>query len=169
MRMNVRYLLLILSLLCLSVTAVRSADSRELRLPATGQPAVTFKVPDKWIVVPEGDGVLSVLNSVPATVVFTLTVAKDARDPDAYITQELDSSDGPVPKRIGDTEIDGCRGGHYTATGKANSGTTVTFDIHVLRIDEAHLLSVTRMASDKTSKADLALGDELIKSIKVIR
>jgi hypothetical protein len=130
---------------------------------------VTFKVPDNWVGASEGEGVLSVLNRVPATIGFTLTVAKDARDPDAYITQELADSGGPAPKRIGDAEIGGCRGGHYTATGKANSGSTVTFSIHVVRIDESHLLNVTRMTSEKTSKADLALGDELLKTIKVIR
>jgi len=151
------------------VAVVYSAPAGDLRLPATGQPAVTFRVPDKWFVDDENNGVRTILNRVPATIAFTFTVAKDARDPDAFIAGGASASAGPGPKRIGDADIDGCQGGLYTSTGKANSGTTVTFTTSVVRIDKTHLLAVTRMTSPKATAADLNLGKELLKNAKVIR
>lgn len=158
----------LLGVVCLVVVYGGLAHAIDVRLPANGRPALMFQAPDGWIVGEEkSGGIRGVVNRIPATVALSIVLAKDARDPDRFLAEEMQGAGGVVPSRIGDVEIAGYKGSLYESAGRSQSGTPLSVKYMIARVRPAHILGVTQITSADSSEADRKLAAALIASMTV--
>lgn len=145
-----------------------TAHAEEVRLPRAGTPALTFQVPDDWTVGDErGRWIVNIVNALPASVAFSITITADARSPSAFIVQEMTSAGGSVPIHVGKIRIAGLDGELFESAGAASSREPLQMKYLVARVGGGYLLAVTQMTGPSATAADLAAAESLIGSIRV--
>lgn len=159
----------IMLFVCAAAMLAATVHAREVRLPSTGSPALIFQVPDDWIVGDErGAWIINVVNALPSSVAFSITITADSREPEEYITQEMTKAGGDEPVHVGKAKVGGFDADVFESTGLSPSNQQLHLQHIVAHIDAGYLLAVTKITAPNGDPKEIAQAEELIKSMRIV-
>jgi hypothetical protein len=156
----------ILAALCVGLLGMQAAYAGDERFPKTGNPALSFHMPDTWTSAVDPDGNL-ILASDERTAAFSLTLVEGNENIDALASEAAKVAGATPPQRNGYAEISGFPGAVYFSTMKNDAGVSVNLKIVIVKLGTSHMVSVTRITIDDISPASLEIAEAVLKSMKL--
>jgi hypothetical protein len=157
-------LLVVLALVLLPATA----SARDLRHPASGEPAFTMTVPDDWTAVTVDGGRSLSIASANRRIGFALTIATTDQSPEEIAKSAVTASKG-TQLEVKPTSISGIAGQSYRWTYVNPGGITLHTAMTLVQLDGKWLASCTKLEVDGNSPADQQLADTAMQSVKLVK
>lgn len=145
------------------------AQTRTIRHPTTGSPALTVMIPGGWSSSVDPDNNL-ILTSPTTTTAFSLSLVPN--DPgytlDRFAREALSvaKAEGVTPS--GEEMIPPYNGSRYTATMPMN-GMALNLKMVIVGVEGDKVASATMISRPTTSAEDLAVAEMVLKTIRVVR
>jgi len=157
-------LLAVLALLLLPVTA----SARELRHPASGEPAFTMTVPDDWTAVTVDGGRSLSIASADRRIGFALTIAPTDQSPEEIAKSAVTASKG-TQLETKPTSISGIAGQSYSWIYVNAGGIKLRATMVLVQLDNKWLASCTGLEVDGNSPADHQRAETAMQSVKLVK
>ncbi len=145
------------------------AQTRTIRHPATGSPALTVMVPSGWNSSVDPDNNL-ILTSPTATTAFSLSLVPN--EPgytlDQFAREALDVAEAKAVTLAGQEMIPPYNGSLYTGTMPMN-GQTLNLKMVIVTVEGDRVASATMISRTTTSAEDLAVAEMVLKTARVVR
>lgn len=157
--------------LCAVLFTAQAAAAREVRFPATGNPAFSFRMPDDWTT-DEGDDDSLVVTSADRIMAFTVMLETSTDPFDDDVLDEiakvaLKVAKAAPPKRKEAASISGFQGFSYASATTNDAGAVVRLTLYLIRIDKTHLAICSRLEAADNSPAQRKVADEVLRSMKI--
>jgi hypothetical protein len=157
-------LLAILGLVLLPAAAL----ARELRHPASGEPAFTITVPDDWTAVTLDGGRSLSITSADRRIGFALTIAITDQSPEEIAKSAVTASKG-TQLETKPTSISGIAGRTYSWTYVNAGGIKLHTAMTLVQLDGQWLASCTKLEVDGNSPAAQQAADTAMQSVKLVK
>ena len=157
-------LLAVLGLVLLPVAAF----ARDLRHPASGEPAFTMTVPDDWTAVTIDGGKSLGVTSADRRIGFAFTVATTDQSLEEIAKSALTAAKA-TQLEAKPTSISGFAGRAYSWTYLNASGIKLHTTMILVKLDGKWLVSCTSLEVDGNSPADHQLADKVMQSVTLIK
>ena len=157
-------LLAVLGLVLLSA----AARARDLRHPASGEPAFTITVPDDWTAVTVDGGRSLSIASANRRIGFALTIATSDQSPEEIAKSAVTASKG-TQLETKPASISGLAGRTYSWTYTNAGGIKLHTAMTLVQLDGKWLASCTKLEVDGNSPADQQLADTAMQSVKLVK
>jgi len=153
----------ILVALCAVSFAAQPAVAKDVRFPATGNPAFSLRIPDDWTT-EEGDDDSLLVASGDHSMAFTLMLETGDKpwDDDALdeiATVALKVAKAAPPKRKDAVAISGFPGFSYPSATTNDAGDVVRLTVYIIQIDKTHLALFNRIEVASNSPAQRKIAD----------
>ena len=161
----------ILAVLCAALFATQAAVAKDVRFPATGNPAFSFRMPDDWTT-EEGDDDSLFVASGDRIMAFTLML-ETSTDPfdddvlDEIATVALKVAKAAPAKGKQAASISGFPGFSYASAPTNDAGAVVRLTLYLIRIDKRHLAVCSRLEAADNSPAQRKVADEVLRSMTI--
>jgi hypothetical protein len=170
MRINLSSLSLLVALHAV-LFAVQPAVAKDVRFPATGNPAFSLRIPDDWTT-DEGDDDSLLVASGDRSMAFTLLLETSDKpwDDDALdeiATVALRVAKASPPKRKEAASISGFPGFSYPSATTNDAGDVVRLTLYIIRIDKTHLALFNRIEAADNSPAQRKIADTVLRSMTI--
>jgi hypothetical protein len=156
----------LLTALCFGLLTLQAAYAGDERFPKTGNPALSFHMPDAWTSAVDADGNL-ILTSDEHTAAFSLTLMEGNENIDTLAAEAAKVAGATPPQRNGYAEISGFPGAVYFSTMKNGAGVSVNLKMVIVNVGPSHMVSVTRITIDDITPASLEAAEAVLKSMKL--
>ena len=156
--------LAILGIVLLSSTGL----ARDLRHPASGEPAFTMTVPDDWTAVTVDGGKSLSVTSSDRRVGFALTIDTTDKSVSEIAKSALTATKGTLLETKPAT-ISGFSGSSYRWTYVNAGGITLRTAMTLIRIEGKWLVSCTKLEVDGNSAAEQQLADTVMQSVQLTK
>ncbi|WP_422016840.1 hypothetical protein [Reyranella sp.] len=161
----------ILVALCAVSFAAQPAVAKDVRFPATGNPAFSLRIPDDWTT-EEGDDDSLLVASGDHSMAFTLMLETgdapwDDDTIDEIATVALKVAKAAPPKRKDAVSISGCPGFSYPSAATNDAGDVVRLTLYILRIDKTRLALFSRIEAADNSPAQRKIAEAVLGSMKI--
>jgi len=171
MRINLSSLSLLVALHAV-LFAVQPAVAKDVRFPATGNPAFSLRIPDDWTT-DEGDDDSLLVASGDRSMAFTLLLETSDKpwDDDALdeiATVALKVAKASPPKRKDATAISGFQGFSYPSATTNDAGDVVRLTLYIIRIDKTHLALFNRIEAADNSPTQRKIAEAVLRSMTII-
>ncbi len=159
----------ILAALCATLFAIQAAVAGDVRFPATGNPAFSFRMPDDWTTEQDGpDSLLLVSGDHSTSFSLTLDTSDDPLDDDildeiARVALKVAKTDPAKSKKP--ASISGFPGFSYTTTTTNKAGILIGLTLILVRIDATHLASCTKIEAANNSPGQRKAADAVLRSM----
>ena len=157
--------------LCAVLFTAQAAVAKDVRFPATGNPAFSFRMPDDWTT-EEGDDDSLFVASGDRIMAFTLML-ETSTDPfdddvlDEIATVALKVAKAAPAKRKEAASISGFPGFSYASATTNDAGAVVRLTLYLIRIDKRHLAVCSRLEAADKSPAQRKVADEVLRSMTI--
>ena len=163
-------LVTLLAALFLTVVSVGPAvaQTRTVRHPAVGSPALTVDLPGPWTTSVDPDNNLIIVGP-GNTVAFSLSVVDDNQ---GYTLEEFAKAALGVAnvndaKLAGESMIPPYNGATYLGHMEAN-GQTLSLKMLIARVPTDKIVSATIISGPETPTEDAAVGEMILKTVRVV-
>ena len=161
----------ILVALCAVSFAAQPAVAKDVRFPATGNPAFSLRIPDDWTT-EEGDDDSLVVASGNHSMAFTLMLETgdapwDDDALDEIATVALKVAKAAPPKRKDAVAISGFPGFSYPSATTNDAGDVVRLTVYIIQIDKTHLALFNRIEVASNSPAQRKIAEAVLRSMKI--
>jgi len=163
---QMKKILHILAALCLCLLGMQAAYAGDVRFPKTGNPALSFHMPDAWTSEVDSSGNL-ILTSDSRTAAFSLTVLEGNENIDTLAAEAAKFASATPPQRNGYAEISAFPGAVYFSTMKNDRGVSLNLKMVIVKIGTSHVVTVTRITVGDITPADLEAAEAVLKSMKL--
>jgi hypothetical protein len=143
-----------------------AASARDLRHPASGQPAFTLTVPDTWTVQPVDKGKSLSISSDDRRLGFALTVDTSKKSMEEIIKEVLAATRASLLETKA-TSISGFPGRSYIWTQVNSGGVKLRVTMIMIPLEGGWLVSCTKLEVDGNSPAEQQLADTVLQSVKL--
>ena len=171
MGVNMKAVLASLTVLFLIVAGVdpATAQTRTVRHPDFGAPALTVDLPGDWTTSIDPDNNLIIVGP-GSTVAFSFSVVDDQPE---YTLEEFAKSAFGVANvndvtSGGEAMIPPYTGGMYLGHLQAN-GQTLSVKMLIVRAPTDKIISATMITGPETTSEDAAIGEMILKTARVVR
>ena len=157
--------------LCAVLFTAQAAVAKDVRFPATGNPAFSFRMPDDWTT-EEGDDDSLLVASGDHSMAFTLLI-ETSNDPfdddilDEIATVALKVAKAAPPKRKEAASISGFPGFSYPSATTNDAGAVVRLTLYLIRIDKTHLALFSRIEAADNSPAQQKIAEAVLRSMTI--
>ncbi len=145
-----------------------AAFARDLRLPASGDPAFTMSVPDDWIAVTVDGGRSLSITSADHRIGFALTIAASDKSAEEIAQSAVKATKG-THLETRPISISGLAGRAYSWTYSNAGGLTLHTAMTLVQLDGKLLASCTKLELDGNSPAEQQLADTAMQSVKLTK
>ena len=145
-----------------------AASARDLRHPASGEPAFTMTVPDDWTAVTVDGGKSLGVTSADRRMGFALTIATTDQSLEEIAKSAVTGSKG-TQLEIKPTSISGLAGQSYSWIYVNAGGIKLRATMVLVQLDGRRLASCTELEADGNSPADHQLADKVMQSVKLVK
>lgn len=157
--------------LCAVLFAAQPAVAKDVRFPATGNPAFSLRIPDDWTT-EEGDDDSLLLASGDHSMAFTLMLETGDKpwDDDALdeiATVALKVAKAAPPKRKDAVSISGFPGFSYPSATTNDGGDVVRLTLYIIRIDKTRLALFNRVEVADNSPVQRKIAEAVLRSMKI--
>lgn len=157
-------LLAVLGLMLLPATV----SARDLRHPASGEPAFVITVPDDWAAVTLDAGKSLSITSADRRIGFALTIATTDQSPEEIVKSAVKASKG-TQLETKPTSISGIAGQSYSWIYVNAGGIKLHATMILIQLDGKWLASCTGLEVDGNSPADHQRAETAMQSVKLIK
>jgi hypothetical protein len=158
----------ILSAVLALVLPPTAAVARDLRHPASGEPAFTITVPDDWTAATLDAGKSLSITSADRRIGFALTIATTDQSPDEIARSAVAASKG-TQLETKPTSISGIAGKSYSWIYTNAGGIKLHAIMVLVQLDDKWLASCTGLEVDGNSPADHQLANTAMQSVKLLK
>jgi hypothetical protein len=155
------------ALAALCVLMANAASAREVRYPASGDPAVVLQVPDDWTDKPDTEGNQIVVSADRSTS-FVLSQGTSKGPLDDFAKVLLQMANAAPTMNVEATTISGQAGFVLESTMKAPQGTPLQLQMAIVRVGERGYLMCTKMERQSNLPEQRQLADTVMKSVRVV-
>ena len=143
-----------------------SVSAKDMRFPASGNPAFSFRMPDNWTssIDPSGNLLLASANRSTG---FSLTHAVSSASLDELANEALGIAKADETRARAPASISGFAGVSYTTTMKNEAGVKLRVKVVVVRIDKTHVASCTKIEAESNSAEDRKVAETVLQSMKL--
>ena len=145
-----------------------TASARDLRHPASGEPAFTITVPDDWTAVMLDAGKSLSITSADRRIGFALTIATTDQSPEEIAKSAVTASKG-TQLETKPTSISGIAGKSYSWIYTNAGGIKLHATMILVQLDGKWLASCTGLEVDGNSPADHQRAETAMQSVKLIK
>jgi hypothetical protein len=145
-----------------------TAFARDLRHPASGEPAFTMTVPDDWTAVTVDGGKSLSVTSADRRVGFALTVATTDTSLEEIAKSAVTATKG-TQLETKPTSISGFAGRTYSWTYVNAGGLKLHTAMTLVQLDGKWLATCTQIEVDGNSPAEHQLADTAMQSLKLMK
>jgi hypothetical protein len=157
-------LLLIAAALCWAL-APGLARATDMRFPQTGNPALSFHMPDDWTSQVDSDGNLIIVSGAHDSSIAMSVVTVGPEEFDQLAAEIMKAANANPPQRIGPVTVSGFSGFDYSSTMSNASGVAINLKLIIVRPDPNHIASVTLITVQGISSEGYAAGQGVIDSL----
>jgi hypothetical protein len=158
----------ILSAVLVLVLLPLAAFARDLRHPASGEPAFTITVPDDWTAVTVDGGKSLGIASADRRIGFALTVATTDQSLEEIAKSAITATKA-TQLEARPTSISGFAGRTYSWTYVNAGGIKLHTTMTLVQLDGHWLASCTKLEVDGNSPAAQQLADTAMQSVKLVK
>lgn len=146
-----------------------SAQTRTVRHPVTGSPAITVTVPDGWASSLDPDNNL-ILTSSPHATAFSLSVVEDdpAYTVDGFARAVLKVVNADAIRADGEDMLPPIVGSRYLATMKVNDQ-LLNLKLVLVQVEPGWFATATLVSLPAASAEQMAVADMMLKTVRVVR
>lgn len=151
--------------------AIQAAVAKDMRFPATGNPAFSFRMPDDWTT-EEGDDDSLLVASGDHSMAFTLML-ETSDEPfnddilDEIATVAFKVAKAAPPKRKEAASIAGFPGFSYASAATNDAGAIVRLTLYLVRIDKTHLAVCNRIEAADNSPTQRKIADTVLRGMTI--
>jgi hypothetical protein len=145
-----------------------AAIARDIRHPASGDPAFTMTVPDDWTAVTVDGGRSLSITSADRRIGFALTIATSDKSLEEIAQSAVKATKG-TQLEARPTSISGLAGRSYSWTYSNAGGLTLHTAMTLVQLDGKVLASCTKLELDGNSLAEHQLADAAMQSVKLVK
>ncbi len=170
MRIKLPYLSVVVALYAV-LFAAQAAVAKEVRFPATGNPAFSLRMPDDWTT-EEGDDDSLLVASGDHSMAFTLMLETSDEPLDDDLLDEiarvaLKVAKAAPAKRKEAASMAGFPGFSYASATTNDAGTVIRVTLYLVRIDKTHLAVCNRIEAADNSPAQRKIADTVLRSMTI--
>ena len=159
--------------LWIGLFAVQAAFAGDVRFPATGDPAFSFRMPDDWTAEEDDLNSLLLVSGDHSTSFSLLLDTSDEPLDDAILDEiarvALKVAKADPAKSKKPASISGFPGFSYTTTTTNKAGVLIRLTLILVRIDATHLASCTMIEAANNSPAQRKSADAVLRNMTISR
>ncbi|MEQ1785128.1 MAG: hypothetical protein ABMA14_27610 [Hyphomonadaceae bacterium] len=154
--------------MCIAGIDPAAAQTRTVRHPETGGPAITVDLPGDWTTSIDPDNNLIIVGP-GSTVAFSLSVVANTEDYslDEFAREAMDTAAVQSVAADGEAMIPPFTGTTYIGQMPSN-GQTVNLKMLIVKAPPDTILSATMITGDYTTVESTAVGEMILKTLRVV-